>query len=185
MNWTDLLSGFLNFRLETMVASDIANWPDLDEKALAFLQGYLETLPAERIAYLKTRPILADHFCADEENANICASLVLEGEKRASCGLGRLYDMGTIDPIEVGDLFIVLSWSREPVCIVEQTGVKRLPFGDIDATFAFEEGEGDKSYEWWRKVHWDYFARELAELGKEMHDREEIVTEHFKKVWPL
>ena len=35
-------------------------------------------------------------------------------------------------------------------CVIETTEVTYRRFGDVDATFAYEEGEGDRSLDYWR-----------------------------------
>ena len=166
------------------MTSAIASLGEMNEQSLAFLEGYLMSLSADQRSIIKGRQIIADFFCADAHNANLCASLTLNDEKRATCGLGLLYDLGQNDQMNVGDLLIVQNWDRMPVCIVEFTEIRRVPFKDVDADFARAEGEGDKSHSWWRKVHWAFFERELSELGKDMSEDAEIVTERFHRVWP-
>jgi uncharacterized protein YhfF len=36
---------------------------------------------------------------------------------------------------------------------LETVEVARRPFGDVDADFAYEEGEGDRSLSYWREAH--------------------------------
>ena len=51
----------------------------------AFLDRYLATLDnAERAAIPQ---INAEHFCADDWNANACAALINAGTKTSSCSL--------------------------------------------------------------------------------------------------
>lgn len=150
-----------------------------------FLDAFLASLPLSDQKDYASRRVSADFFCADEENANLCAQLVRDGEKQATCGLAYWYDSGEEVQPQVGDLLIVLDWQQKPVAIVELTKIERKAFGAIDADFAALEGEGDKSYSWWRKAHWDFFSRELSGLGQTMSDDVEIVTEQFKLVWPL
>ncbi len=150
----------------------------------AFLDAYLDTLSPQQRGAMTDRYVAADYFCADAENANLCADLVLRDEKRATCGLAHWIDSGQERMPQVGDLLIVQNWNREPVALVELIAVDRLPFHAIDAEFAAAEGEGDKSYDWWRAVHWDFFAREYEEIGGAMSDDVDIITERFRRLWP-
>jgi uncharacterized protein YhfF len=34
----------------------------------------------------------------------------------------------------------------------------QLRFNEVDASFAFDEGEGDRSLAFWRQAHRDYFG---------------------------
>ena len=150
----------------------------------AFFDAFLQTLSVEQRDCMSRRHLAADYFCADEINANLCADLVLRDEKRATCGLAHWVDSGEERMPEVGDLLIVQNWQRDPVALVELVSADRLPFHAIDADFAAAEGEGDKSYAWWRDAHWAFFSREFEEIGGQMHEDVEIITERFRRLWP-
>jgi len=68
---------------------------------------------------------------------------------------------------ETGLKTIVLDGNGDPRCIVETTEVEVRPYGEVDAQFAYEEGEGDRSLEYWREAHWRFFSRNLPDRGKE------------------
>ncbi|MGR2832005.1 RNA-binding protein, partial [Vibrio vulnificus] len=55
----------------------------MDERSRVYLEQYLNSLPDEVAS--KYTSFSSDYFCADERNANLCAELILRGEKRASC----------------------------------------------------------------------------------------------------
>jgi uncharacterized protein YhfF len=46
-----------------------------------------------------------------------------------------------------------------PRAVLETVEVSRRRFEEVDAGFAFDEGEGDRSLAWWRRAHTDYFTR--------------------------
>jgi hypothetical protein len=52
------------------------------------------------------------------------------------------------------------------------------------ARIAWDEGEGDRSLDWWLAAHRRYFNQQAATLGFEMHDNIETVFERFEVVWP-
>ena len=94
--------------------------------------------------------------------ADELAALVLDGVKRATCwaaGDGML--------TEVGKRMVLLSGSGEQLAIVETVEVVRRRFSDVDAAFAYDEGEGDRSLEYWRKAHRTYFTR-LGQFTEDM-----------------
>lgn len=146
-----------------------------------YLEKYLSTLHHEhRVQYHKFDYY---HFCADEKNANICADLVRKGEKRATAGLLWDYEADQEPLPEIGQLSVITNWEDDPQCIVEITSVEIKPFKDVDAEFAFEEGEGDKSLDFWRKVHWEFFSLECDQLGREPTQEMPVVLERFKIVY--
>ncbi|ELP6759775.1 RNA-binding protein, partial [Vibrio vulnificus] len=51
----------------------------MDERSRVYLEQYLNSLPGEVAS--KYTSFSSDYFCADEHNANLCAELILRGEK--------------------------------------------------------------------------------------------------------
>ena len=58
-----------------------------------------------------------------------------------------------------------------------------LPFRDVDAAFAFDEGEDDRTLASWQAIHRAFFAREGAAEGFEFTDDMDVVCERFELVW--
>ena len=52
----------------------------------------------------------------------------------------------------------------------------------MTAEFAAAEGEGDKTLEWWREAHWNFFSRECEELKITPSEDMMLVLERFKVV---
>src|SRR5215213_7242889 len=78
---------------------------------------------------------------------------------------------------------IVLDGNGDPLCIVETTEVEVRPYDKVDARFAYEEGEGDRSLEFWRGAHWRFFSRTLPNIGKEPATDMPLVCERFRVVY--
>ena len=126
----------------------------------------------------------SDYFCADEYNANVCADLILNDEKTATCSLDIWYsEQGEAMP-EVGHLMVVTNWGDEPICIVEITSVSKCKYNEVTAEFAASEGEGDKTLSWWKEAHWDFFSKECEELGISPSEDMLLVLEQFRRVYP-
>ncbi len=147
------------------------------------LNKYLATLNDAQRQSIGT--INADHFCADEFNANECAQLVAKGKKRATCSLKVGYDKENVPLPKQSDLTIVLDWSQNPVCIIKTHKVETKLFKEIDAEFAALEGEGDGSFEWWQKEHTHFFSEYAKEISVSFNEDSEIVLEYFEKVFPI
>jgi len=60
--------------------------------------------------------------------------------------------------------------------------VKR--FDRVDARFAWDEGEGDRTLETWRAGHRRYFTRQCAGWGDRVRRTHAVVFERFELVWP-
>lgn len=123
------------------------------------------------------------HFCDNETDANKCAELVKKGTKRATSDslLGLQYRKETLP--KIGDFIVVTDWEGKAQCIVRLTKVSFKPYFSINQEYAKLEGEGDKSLEYWKRVHWDYYTRELEPFGRVPRDSMIIVCQEFEKVF--
>ncbi|MBE2896221.1 ASCH domain-containing protein [Pasteurellaceae bacterium HPA106] len=148
-----------------------------------FLHGYLKTLSVEE--RLAIPEYSAEYFGLDDITANECAMLVNQGIKRATCSLKIAYDMANEPLPKVGRITVVLNWQQEPVCIIKLTEIHICSFDNITPEFAVLEGEGDGSYEWWKKAHIGFFSQYASRIGTTFSKRSEIVLEYFEKVYPI
>jgi uncharacterized protein YhfF len=116
-------------------------------------------------------------FGDSPELADELLALVLDGKKTATCGPLWQYECeGAALPIP-GERSIVLDGRGTPACVVETTEVAVRRFEDVDAAFASDEGEGDRSYEYWRRTHEAHF-RKLGPFAANM----KLVCERFRLV---
>ncbi len=120
-------------------------------------------------------PALADELLA----------LVLSGRKRATASLHRDYGEGKELLPKVGDHAVILDGAGQPRCIMRTTEITVKPLNEVDAAFAWDEGEGDRSLEYWLQAHTAYFTRQAERESFEMSDGIETVFERFVVVWPL
>ena len=81
--------------------------------------------------------------------------LVLKGVKTATCSTEDEPNTST-----QGERWIVLDGRGLPRCVIESTEVTYRRFDDVDAAFAHDEGEGDRSLAYWREAHRRYFGRQ-------------------------
>ena len=125
----------------------------------------------------------AFHFDDNERDANALADLVLAGVKRATASLVWALESADGSPPPPGALSVVSYWDGMPVCVIETLGVEVLPFEQVSAEFAAIEGEGDGSLEYWRRVHWSYFGRECARVGREPSEAMPIACERFSVIY--
>ena len=119
-------------------------------------------------------------FSNDRESAKLLAELVLEGKKKATASLVLINETKPeIAPVPDG-YSVVTDFDGNPQCVIQTTEIWHLPFNEVDAQFAFDEGEGDQSLEYWREVHRNYFTRECRELGVEFNESMLIDCERFR-----
>ncbi len=98
--------------------------------------------------------------------------LVITGVKTATCSTED--EPNTSTP---GERWIVVDGRGTPRCVIETAEVTYRRFGEVDAAFAYEEGEGDRSLAYWRKAHRTYFGRQ----GKFREDMM-LMCERFRLV---
>jgi uncharacterized protein YhfF len=116
--------------------------------------------------------------------ADKLVALVMSGRKRATASLLRDYATGAEPVPQAGDFVIVVDGGGRPRCIWRSTQVIVKPLNDVDEAFAWDEGEGDRSRDWWLSAHRDYFAAQSRREGFKMCDVIETVFERFEIVWP-
>jgi uncharacterized protein YhfF len=122
-------------------------------------------------------------FGMGAEQADRLLDYVLSGVKRATAGSLWTYEHDG-DQIPVpGDFSIILDGRGAGRCVVLTTSVEVVAFDRVDATFAYDEGEGDRSLTYWRDVHWAYFTRELAAFGRTPAPDMPLVCERFEVVF--
>ncbi len=115
------------------------------------------------------------------EMADTLGALVAGRLKTATTSALEAYEPGEPLP-RVGELSVVLDGSGEPLCVVETTEVRVLRFAEVDAAFAFDEGEGDRSLAYWQKAHERFFGETLP---GPFDEKLQVVCERFRLVWPL
>lgn len=112
------------------------------------------------------------------------AELVISGTKTATVSLAKMNELEPDKaPLDHG-YSVVTDFDGTPMCIIQTTELRHLPFNKVDASFAFDEGEGDRTLENWRSAHWDYFAREAAENGFDFDETSIVCCERFRLLLP-
>jgi uncharacterized protein YhfF len=129
--------------------------------------------------------ITIDKFGDSPELADNLLALVLSGEKTATCSSVWEWEHENQQIPYAGMKSIILNGSDEPACVIETTEINIRNFNVVDEQFAYEEGEGDRSLEYWRDAHRDYFTRTLDRIGKEFTEEMPLVCERFKVVFKL
>ena len=104
-------------------------------------------------------------------------ALVLAGRKTATCGALRQYEAEGVALPKPGERSVVLDGSGRPACVIETTEIAIKRFDEVDSAFAHDEGEGDRSYEYWRRTHEGYF-RKFGPFSTDMA----LVCERFRLI---
>lgn len=129
-------------------------------------------------------PFQVWYFGNTSEMAQELLELVLEGKKTATASLVWEYENNSQDAPVLDGLSVVTDFEGNPKCVVQTTELRVAAFNEVDADFAFDEGEGDQSLDYWRQAHWDFFAKECIELGKAPDLEMPVICERFKLLYP-
>lgn len=147
----------------------------------AFWQEYLDTLPPD--SPVRGEQYEAEYFGDTPQLASELGALVANDTKTATCSALWEWEAEGDSLPEPGAKCVVLDGRGHPLCIIETTEVEVRPYDEVDARFAYEEGEGDRSLQHWRDEHWRFFTRSLAEIGKEPTPEMPLVCEQFRVVY--
>ena len=98
--------------------------------------------------------------------------LVMREVKTATCSTED--EPNTSKP---GEQWIVLDGRGKPACVIESIEISYRRYNEVDAAFAYEEGEGDRSLAYWREAHRRYFTR-LGRFSEDMM----LMCERFRLV---
>jgi uncharacterized protein YhfF len=120
----------------------------------------------------KYRDLRSFAFGDGRELADELLDLVLRGVKTATCSTED--EPNTSTP---GERWIVLDGRGTPRCVIESTEVTYRRYSEVDAAFAHDEGEGNRSLGYWRDAHRRYFGRQ----GKFSEDMM-LMCERFRLV---
>ncbi|MDB9527745.1 ASCH domain-containing protein [Oscillatoria sp. CS-180] len=142
-----------------------------------YWQNYLQTMPNRG---RRDQRYLVDQFGDTPELADELGQLVLSNTKTATCSALWEWEAEKSPLPTVGLKTVVLDGADHPICIIETTEVTILTFNEVDARFAYDEGEGDRTLDSWRREHWKYFSRALPRIRKVPSPDMPLVCERFR-----
>jgi uncharacterized protein YhfF/GNAT superfamily N-acetyltransferase len=130
-------------------------------------------------------PFQAWYFGDSPSLAHELVELVLRGPKRATAGLSDVNDqLPAVKPV-AGGYSVVTEHDGTPRAVIRTTRLDRVTFADVDAGFAWDEGEGDRTLADWRDGHRRFFTRELAAVGRRFDESMAIDLERFELLCPF
>ena len=129
-------------------------------------------------------PFQVWYFGNSSEMAKELAELVIAGTKIATASLLETNVRQPENaPVENG-YSVVTDFEGQSLCVIRTTEIRHVPFLKIDAAFAYDEGEEDRSLESWRRIHRDYYSKEAAQLGFEFDENSIVCCERFELLFP-
>ncbi len=119
-------------------------------------------------------------FGSTPSHADKLGALVQQGTKRATAGLTASYEAENEPIPEKGDISVIVDGDGRPMAVIRTTDVQTLPFREVTAEMAAEEGEGDKSLDYWRREHRKFFKKECKAIGISFSEDASVVFERFE-----
>lgn len=130
------------------------------------------------------RPLRARRFGSTPEMSDLLLGLILGGEKTITSTSPWLYDDDLQAAPVVGDQWVVMDGAGIARAVLRTTSVKIVPMDEVTELDSQYEGPTVRSIEAWRKVHWNFFTRVLAPLGKTPTAAMPVTLERFEVVCP-
>lgn len=130
-----------------------------------------------------------ESFGDSAEMADELLDVVLNGPKRATAGLVAEYVHEREALRRIGDHWIVADGDGIARGVLRSIELRIGRLDSVDAQFAWDEGEGDRSLDWWLDAHRRFFRRSCARIGIALDDPGDldsldVVFERFAVVWP-
>lgn len=147
------------------------------------VQEFWQKFCAKNLEVKRDEPYEVWFFHHNRESSKKLAELVLAGRKQATASLME-YENDTGEGGTVGGYSVVTDFDGNPQCVIQTTEVCAIPFGEVDAQFAFDEGEGDRTLEYWRTAHTKFFIECCRDLNIEFDESMMICCKRFKKLFP-
>ncbi|MFF1633368.1 ASCH domain-containing protein [Leifsonia sp. NPDC058248] len=120
------------------------------------------------------------------DNPALCEQLlglVLDGTKTATSSLVAEYEHEGAPLPRIGSHWIACDSRGRPRAILRSTELRLGTIDSVDADFASDEGEDDRSRDSWLVEHEKFWRRSCAAIGIAWERELPIVFERFDVVW--
>ena len=118
------------------------------------------------------------------DDPDTLAELVRTGVKTATASAYPFYELEGEDLPKAGEYSVILNTKDEAVCVIRTTKVYVTPYCEVTAEQAWKEGEGDRSLDYWRRVHEAFFRKELEAASLTFTEDMGVVCEDFEVIYP-
>jgi uncharacterized protein YhfF len=146
-----------------------------------YWKDFLATQPPDSSYHART--YVAEAFGDHPQLADELGALIVNGIKTGTCSALWEWEAEGNPIPEVGLISITLNGAGEPICIIETTEVTQRRFNEVDEDFAYSEGEGDRTLQYWREAHTRFFSRVLAKIGRNFSEDMPLICERFKVIY--
>lgn len=128
--------------------------------------------------------VVVECFGDSPELADELLAYVTSGTKRATASLVAAYAVDGEPLPRIGTHWVACDGSGSARVVLRTHELRVGPLRTVDAQFAWDEGEDDRTLESWLDGHRRYFRRECHRVGIAFSDDLEVCFERFSVVWP-
>lgn len=162
-----------------MVEPNKTPLPDTDNGAVEMFWDRFLTATGRHVErYVDVSP-----FGDSAELVEELLELALIGQKRATAGsVAEFAARGAPLPAE-GDHWILTDGRGRPRAVVETVQVRTGPLSSVDESFAWDEGEGDRTRDDWLSQHTTYYKRTHAAQDIPFDPEMPVAFERFELVY--
>ncbi|MDD5953675.1 MAG: ASCH domain-containing protein, partial [Firmicutes bacterium] len=129
-------------------------------------------------------PYEAWAFCGGGPFADELAGLVLSGRKTATASAFVAFETAGEPLPEPGCYSVILYDDGSAAGVIRDTKVSLVPFNEVTAVHAYQEGEGTRTLTEWREIHRRAFTPDYQAVGKEFGESGICVLEEFELLYP-
>ena len=97
------------------------------------------------------------------EMADELLEAVISGPKRATAALVAEFADGDEELPRIGSHWICCDGSGRPRLVMRSMELRVGPVNSVDEAFAYDEGEGERTRDWWLDAHSGYWQRSCAD----------------------
>lgn len=130
-------------------------------------------------------PYQAWHFGDSPRMAHELLELVLHGPKRATASALGANELQPQTAPQPDGYSVVTEYDGTPRAVVRTVQIDTRPLNQVDARFAWDEGEGDRTLDDWRDAHRRFFRRECEQAGRPFADDMPVALERFELLYPF
>lgn len=125
-----------------------------------------------------------EHFGDSARLADELLRDVTHGAKRATSELATEFAANGDQLPRIGSHWIACDSTGVPRIIMRSVEFRLGRFNSTDESFAWDEGEDDRTLASWKSQHAKYWTRTCEARGTIWAEDDEIVFERFRVVWP-
>jgi uncharacterized protein YhfF/RimJ/RimL family protein N-acetyltransferase len=130
-------------------------------------------------------PYQAWYFGDSPAMAHELVELVLYGPKRATAASVWLNEIAPEAAAVPDGYSVVTEHDGRPRAVIRTTWLETRPLAEVDAQFAWDEGEGDRTLPDWLDGHTRWFKRECERLGRHFSPTMPVALERFELLYPF